>query len=135
MAIQVANVTAEVAARIGGGARNRRLDLLARHGLLLLGLGLFLVWWSCWVPPEQPVARAHRAGPLDRLSDYDAGNVLDYNNDGWPDLLTTSLAPWRRASSLTMAGSSGDGTTRVASVTGWWTPSSGRRGFVLSSST
>ncbi len=36
---------------------------------LLLGLGLFLVWWSCWVPPERPVRRAHRAGPLDRLSD------------------------------------------------------------------
>ena len=36
---------------------------------LLLGLGLFLVWWSCWVPAERPVPRAHRAGPLDRLSD------------------------------------------------------------------
>ena len=22
---------------------------------VLLGLGLFLVWWSCWVPPERPV--------------------------------------------------------------------------------
>jgi tight adherence protein B len=36
---------------------------------LLLGVGLFLVWWSCWVPPEQPVVRTRRAGPLDRLSD------------------------------------------------------------------
>jgi tight adherence protein B len=36
---------------------------------VLLGLGLFLVWWSCWVPSERPVKRAHRAGPLDRLSD------------------------------------------------------------------
>ena len=36
---------------------------------LLLGLGLFLVWSSCWVPSERPVPRTHRAGPLDRLSD------------------------------------------------------------------
>ena len=41
-------------------------------GLLLgltLGVGLFLVWWSCWVPAERPVTRPRRAGPLDRLSD------------------------------------------------------------------
>jgi tight adherence protein B len=41
-------------------------------GLLLglgLGVGLFLVWWSCWVPVERPVPRARRAGPLARLSD------------------------------------------------------------------
>ena len=36
---------------------------------LLLGLGLFLVWWSCWVPTEPPVPGAARSGPLDRLSD------------------------------------------------------------------
>lgn len=36
---------------------------------LLLGVGLFLTWWSCWVPPERPVPRVRRAGPLDRLSD------------------------------------------------------------------
>lgn len=41
-------------------------------GLLLgltLGLGLFLVWWSCWDPAERPVPRVRRAGPLDQLSD------------------------------------------------------------------
>ncbi|HYN66305.1 MAG TPA: type II secretion system F family protein [Ornithinibacter sp.] len=41
-------------------------------GLLVglgLGVGLFLVWWSCWVPPDSPVTRARRAGPVDRLTD------------------------------------------------------------------
>ena len=36
---------------------------------LMLGVGLFLVWWSCWVPAERPVPRTRRAGLLDRLSD------------------------------------------------------------------
>ena len=36
---------------------------------LLLGVGLFLVWWSCWVPSERPAPRAQRPGPFDRLSD------------------------------------------------------------------
>ncbi|MBR7743872.1 type II secretion system F family protein [Phycicoccus sp. BSK3Z-2] len=36
---------------------------------LAAGIGLFLVWWSCWVPdPPRPRA-ARNAGPLDRLSD------------------------------------------------------------------
>ena len=35
---------------------------------LTLGVGLFLAWWSCWVPAPRPaVTRA--AGPLTRLSD------------------------------------------------------------------
>lgn len=36
---------------------------------LVLGTGLFLVWWSCWVPEPSPAARARRVGPLGRLSD------------------------------------------------------------------
>ncbi|HZB66776.1 MAG TPA: type II secretion system F family protein [Ornithinibacter sp.] len=36
---------------------------------LLLGLGLFLVWWSCWVPAPPTKASRRRSGPLDRLSD------------------------------------------------------------------
>jgi tight adherence protein B len=41
-------------------------------GLLLgltLGLGLFLIWWSVWVPAPRPAGLAARVGPLDRLSD------------------------------------------------------------------
>ncbi len=40
-------------------------------GLLLgltLGVGLFLVWWSFWVPAPRPSATRH-SGPLTRLSD------------------------------------------------------------------
>ena len=40
-------------------------------GLLLgltLGVGLFLVWWSCWVPAPRPSATRH-SGLLTRLSD------------------------------------------------------------------
>ena len=37
---------------------------------LLLGVGLFLVWWSCWVDPEPEVDPvAHRGGPFDRVRD------------------------------------------------------------------
>ena len=36
---------------------------------LLLGVGLFLVWWSCWEPAAGTVTRARRAGPLGRLAD------------------------------------------------------------------
>lgn len=36
---------------------------------LVLGVGLFLVWWSCWVPAPRPPATTTRRGPLDRLSD------------------------------------------------------------------
>ncbi len=36
---------------------------------LLLGLGLFLVWWSCWVPAPPTRSSRRRSGPLDRLSD------------------------------------------------------------------
>ena len=36
---------------------------------LLLGLGLFLVWWSCWVPAPTTGSSLRRSGPLDRLSD------------------------------------------------------------------
>ena len=35
---------------------------------LLLGSGLFCVWWSAWVPQERQVG-ARRASPLDRLAD------------------------------------------------------------------
>ena len=35
---------------------------------LTLGVGLFLVWWSCWVPSPRPVA-TRAPGPLTRLSD------------------------------------------------------------------
>lgn len=36
---------------------------------LALGTGLFLVWWSCWVPAPRTEVRAGRTGPLDRLRD------------------------------------------------------------------
>lgn len=36
---------------------------------LLLGLGLFLIWWSCWVPEARRAGGPTRVGPLDRLSD------------------------------------------------------------------
>ena len=36
---------------------------------LTLGVGLFLVWWSCWVPEPRSGERTPRRGPLDRLSD------------------------------------------------------------------
>ncbi|HET6693094.1 MAG TPA: type II secretion system F family protein [Pedococcus sp.] len=35
---------------------------------LTLGVGLFLVWWSCWVPSPRPVT-TRAPGPLTRLSD------------------------------------------------------------------
>jgi tight adherence protein B len=34
-----------------------------------VGLGLFLVWWSCWVPAPAEERRSPRAGPLRTLSD------------------------------------------------------------------
>ena len=36
---------------------------------LLFGVGLFLVWWSCWVPEPGREQTGRRAGPLDRLRD------------------------------------------------------------------
>ena len=36
---------------------------------LVLGVGLFLVWWSCWVPAAGSVVRRSRPGPLHRLAD------------------------------------------------------------------
>ena len=36
---------------------------------LLLGLGLFLIWWSFWVPAPRGPRTAKRIGPLGRLSD------------------------------------------------------------------
>lgn len=37
---------------------------------LLLGVGLFLIWWSCWVDPEPAAAPvANRGGLLDRARD------------------------------------------------------------------
>lgn len=36
---------------------------------LLLGTGLFLIWWSLWVPTPAPPRSVSRTGPLDRLSD------------------------------------------------------------------
>jgi tight adherence protein B len=41
-------------------------------GLLVglgVGVGLFLVWWSCWVPSPAPTEPVMRNGPLHRLSD------------------------------------------------------------------
>jgi tight adherence protein B len=36
---------------------------------LLGGVGLFLVWWSCWEPVPRPVQPSGLRGPLGRLSD------------------------------------------------------------------
>ena len=36
---------------------------------LTLGTGLFLVWWSCWVPAARVEGGSRRAGPVDRLRD------------------------------------------------------------------
>lgn len=36
---------------------------------LTLGVGLFLVWWSCWVPAPRREDAARGVGPLDRLRD------------------------------------------------------------------
>ncbi|MFQ6172804.1 type II secretion system F family protein [Oryzobacter sp. R7] len=36
---------------------------------LTLGTGLFLLWWSCWVPTPAAQDPARRAGPVDRLRD------------------------------------------------------------------
>jgi tight adherence protein B len=36
---------------------------------LLLGVGLFLIWWSCWESPQPPPDRPRRATVLDRLGD------------------------------------------------------------------
>lgn len=37
---------------------------------LVLGVGLFLIWWSCWVPEPAPrAAQPGHPGPLDRLRD------------------------------------------------------------------
>jgi tight adherence protein B len=34
-----------------------------------VGIGLFLVWWSCWVPSPAGESRGRREGPLRRVSD------------------------------------------------------------------
>jgi tight adherence protein B len=36
---------------------------------LLLGIGLFLIWWSCWVPTPRDAQKVRHIGPLVRLSD------------------------------------------------------------------
>ena len=36
---------------------------------LLLGVGLFLIWWSCWESPQPPPDRPGRVTLLDRLRD------------------------------------------------------------------
>ena len=36
---------------------------------LLLGVGLFFIWWSMWVPDASPGVRVQRPGLLDRLQD------------------------------------------------------------------
>lgn len=36
---------------------------------LVLGVGLFLVWWSCWVPAPRRDGEHPRTGPVDRLRD------------------------------------------------------------------
>ena len=33
---------------------------------LALGIGLFLIWWSCWVLPERP-AKVRRPGRIEEL--------------------------------------------------------------------
>jgi tight adherence protein B len=42
------------------------------RGLLLglvLGIGSFFIWWSCWVPDAADAPKARRSGPADRLRD------------------------------------------------------------------
>ncbi len=36
---------------------------------LLLGVGLFCVWWACWTPVEQQVTPSRVSGPVARLHD------------------------------------------------------------------
>ena len=36
---------------------------------LMFGLGLYLLWWSCWIEPPVDNRRERRAGPLTRLTD------------------------------------------------------------------
>jgi tight adherence protein B len=36
---------------------------------LLLGLGVFCIWWSCWVPDAAAAPKARRSGLADRLRD------------------------------------------------------------------
>ena len=36
----------------------------------LFGMGLFLIWWSCWVPATPDSSAGHRRGHRDRLADY-----------------------------------------------------------------
>lgn len=36
---------------------------------LAAGVGLFLIWWSCWVPTPRPVRPARPPGPVARLAD------------------------------------------------------------------
>ncbi|MGL4743268.1 MAG: type II secretion system F family protein [Dermatophilaceae bacterium] len=36
---------------------------------LLLGAGLFLIWWSCWAPVPREDRRGRPAGPVERLRD------------------------------------------------------------------
>ncbi|HQW75131.1 MAG TPA: type II secretion system protein F, partial [Ornithinibacter sp.] len=41
-------------------------------GLLLgltFGVGIFLIWWSLWVPTPREPRSVTRVGPLERLSD------------------------------------------------------------------
>jgi tight adherence protein B len=56
---------------------------------LLLGCGLFCIWWSMWVPTAADPARARRVTVLDRLRDQlvQAG----YESTGPRSLLTASL--------------------------------------------
>lgn len=35
----------------------------------LFGIGLFLIWWACWVPDEGPRRDLRRRGWVDRISD------------------------------------------------------------------
>lgn len=35
----------------------------------LFGMGLFLIWWSCWVPATPDSSAGHRRGHRDRLAD------------------------------------------------------------------
>ncbi|XVX21486.1 type II secretion system F family protein [Actinomycetota bacterium] len=36
---------------------------------LTLGVGLFLIWWSCWVPDDSPSSRLSRPSLMERLRD------------------------------------------------------------------